>query len=322
MANVGTSAEVGQVGSGGSESGRRGNRCEILVTNGSTADKASRTGATRVRRLFSLAAGLVLVLPLCQASPWSRVRFPSPGPSDAIGSAANGCLGGAVPLPAQGPGYVSIRRERNRYYAHPELLAFVRHLGAVLNRHTSELMMVGDLSQPRGGIMSSSHRSHQNGLDVDIWFSLAPSARAAIRDNPEGRDPPSMVSRDGRHLSPAWGADQRLLLKTAAEDPRVDRIFVNPVIKQALCATATGSHSWLHKIRPWWGHEAHFHIRIHCPKGSPDCDAQAPVPAGDGCGRDLAWWFTPEARTPSKRKGGPHPEPIMPAACRAVLAGS
>jgi len=264
----------------------------------------------------------MLVLPLCQASPWTKVRSPSPGPSDAIGSAANGCLGGAVPLPAQGPGYVSIRRERNRYYGHPELLAFVRHLGAVLSRHTSEVMMVGDLSQPRGGLMSSSHRSHQNGLDVDIWFSLAASATAAIRHYPEGRDPRSMVSRGALHLSPAWGADQWLLLETAAEDPRVDRIFVNPVIKRALCKSASGSRSWLHKIRPWWGHEAHFHVRVHCPKGNPNCHAQAPVPPGDGCGRQLAWWFTPEARTPSKRKTGPHPEPIMPAACRAVLAGS
>ncbi|MGA7979715.1 MAG: penicillin-insensitive murein endopeptidase [Chromatiaceae bacterium] len=269
-----------------------------------------------------LAACLLLAFPAGHASPWSKVKLPSAGPAAAIGGAANGCVGGAVALPAQGPGYVSIRRERNRYYGHPALVRLIRDLGAALDRHTNELMMVGDLSQPRGGLMSSSHRSHQNGLDVDIWFRLAPSARAAVRDNPDGSDPPTMVAGDGLSLSSAWGTDQRFLLKTTADDPRVDRIFVNPAIKRALCESETGSRAWLHKLRPWWGHAAHFHVRIKCPTGSPNCDQQASVPAGDGCGKGLAWWFTDEARTPSKKPHRPHPQPVMPAACRGLLAGS
>jgi len=33
-----------------------------------------------------------------------------------------------------------------------------------------------DLGQPRGGPTLSGHRSHQSGLDVDIWFLLSKQA--------------------------------------------------------------------------------------------------------------------------------------------------
>ena len=102
-------------------------------------------------------------------------------------------------------GYVSIRRYRNRYFGHPELLRLVAALGQARARQGDQLVMVGDLSQPRGGLMSSSHRSHQNGLDVDIWFKLAPSAAVANRDTAGPADPPSMVTADGEDLSPLWG---------------------------------------------------------------------------------------------------------------------
>jgi penicillin-insensitive murein endopeptidase len=268
-------------------------------------------------RPFVLALALLAALPAAQASPWAKVKATAPGPASAIGGAANGCIAGAEALAAQGEGYVSIRRERNRYYGHPETLGLVRDLGRMLARASDGVIMVGDLAQPRGGLMSSSHRSHQNGLDVDIWFALADSARAAWQAHPEGQSPPSMVRPDGRSLSSAWGAEQRLLLKTAAEHPRTDRIFVNPAIKQALCENERGDRAWLQRLRPWRGHDAHFHVRIRCPADSRDCEPQAPLPAGDGCGAELAWWFSEEARRPAKPSKTPPPPP--PAACRALL---
>lgn len=268
------------------------------------------------RRLL-LGIALLLVLPMAQASPWAKVKATAPGPASAIGGAANGCIAGAEALPAQGEGYVTIRRERNRYYGHPETLDLVRDLGRTLARASDRLVMVGDLAQPRGGLMPSSHRSHQNGLDVDIWFTLADSARSARQAHPEGRNPPSMVGADGRSLSPAWGPEQHLLIKAAAEHPRTDRIFVNPAIKLALCERERGDRAWLRRLRPWRGHDAHFHVRIRCPADSRDCEPQAPLPAGDGCGAELAWWFSEEARQPAKPSKTPPPPP--PAACRALL---
>jgi penicillin-insensitive murein endopeptidase len=108
-------------------------------------------------------------------------------------------------------------------------------------------------------------------------------------------------------------------LETAARQPQVDRIFVNAAIKRALCQETKGDRSWLRKLRPWFGHDAHFHVRLRCPADSPACDQQAPVPPGDGCGADLAWWFSDEARSPFKRKGEPKAERQPPAACMALL---
>lgn len=251
-------------------------------------------------------------------TPFSRVATPTNGKPAALGGPANGCLSGASTLPAEGTGFVSIRRHRNRYYGHPQTVAFVQDLGRYVAARGDGLIMVGDLAQPRGGRMSSSHRSHQNGLDADIWLTLATSPRQARSSTPEERDPPSMLSGNGLGVNQRWGAVQRAMVKRAAEDPRVDRIFVNPGIKRALCRTETNKN-WLRKLRPWWGHDAHFHVRLKCPKGSPACKPQSPVPMGSGCGSELAWWFSLEARKPAKKKSKPRPSPKPPAACTALL---
>jgi penicillin-insensitive murein endopeptidase len=266
-------------------------------------------------------SGLLLIATAIQAdsSAWSKVSLPSPGRPQVIGAASNGCVGGAEALPETGPGYVSVRRYRNRYYGHPELLRMIGNLGAAARAKGLDLVMVGDLSQPRGGRMPSSHRSHQNGLDVDIWFTPARSPEAAARLMDNRDDPQSMVAPGGLFVSDAWGPDQRVLLETAARQPQVDRIFVNAAIKRALCQETKGDRSWLRKLRPWFGHDAHFHVRLRCPADSPACDQQAPVPPGDGCGADLAWWFSDEARSPFKRKGEPKAERQPPAACMALL---
>jgi penicillin-insensitive murein endopeptidase len=255
------------------------------------------------------------------ATPWAQVKAPSEGPTKAIGGVANGCIAGAQPLPAEGDGYVSIRRYRNRFYGHADLLHLVSDLAREQARHGPGLVMIGDLSQPRGGLMSSSHRSHQNGLDVDIWFQRASSAATANLDTANRPDPPSMVTPDGEGLSPLWGDDQQALLKAAAVDPRVDRIFVNAAIKRELCAS-DGDKAWLHKLRPWFGHDAHFHIRLRCPHDSSECKQQAAIPTGDGCGTELDWWFSAEARTPAKKGAAPTPraEPATLAACQPLLS--
>lgn len=265
--------------------------------------------------------GCLSLATAASASPWSKVKSTAPGPAAAIGGPSNGCIGGADALPAEGTGFVSIRRHRNRYYGHPETVRLVEDLGRALSRRTDELMMVGDLSQPRGGLMSSMHRSHQNGMDVDIWFSLAASARSANKQHQEDRDPESMVAPGGDSLGKAWGNQQLFLLKAAAENPRVDRIMVNPAIKRALCRSENGNRKWLRKLRPWWGHDAHFHVRLKCPKGSPKCKQQAPIAAGDGCDKTLAWWFSAEARKPSKKSKKKKTRPTMPPACTSLLSG-
>jgi penicillin-insensitive murein endopeptidase len=254
-------------------------------------------------------------------TPWSRIKTVAQGMPVVIGGPSNGCIQGAQALPASGIGYVSIRRQRNRYYGHPQTNALIRKLGKAMDRRNGKLIMVGDLAQPRGGRMSSSHVSHQNGLDVDIWLTLADSPAQAVRDTPERRDPPSMLGTGALGLNDNWGPDQLFLMRMAAEHPSVDRILVNPSIKRALCQQQ-GNADWLRKLRPWWGHDAHMHVRLKCPKDSPACKQQAPIARGSGCGAELAWWFSSEARSPKKSSARPKARRQPPAACQTLLQRS
>ena len=53
---------------------------------------------------------------------------------------------------------------------------------------------------------------------------------------------------------------------------------------------------WLARVRPWWSHHDHFHVRLKCPGDSPLCQSQDPLPADAGCGAALAWWFSDDAQ--------------------------
>jgi len=272
--------------------------------------------------ILGLALAALPLMAGAAETPWSRIQHVSLGEPAAIGGPSNGCIAGAQALPAVGTGFVSIRRDRNRYYGHPETIRLIEELGAAMAKRTGRYLMIGDLSQPRGGRMNSSHVSHQNGLDADVWLTLADSPAEALRSTPEHRDPPSMLDPTDLEPTGRFGPDQLFLIKTAAEDPAVDRVLVNPGIKRALCRSEHNA-SWLRKLRPWWGHDAHMHVRLKCPPDSPNCRPQAPVPAGSGCGAELAWWFSPEARSPggsSSGKAAPAPPP--PVQCRVLLRGS
>ncbi len=280
-----------------------------------------RSAALRWVGLALSLAALPLLVSAAE-TPWSRIQKVSLGQPKAIGGPSNGCIDGAEALPGSGVGFVSIRRHRNRYYGHPETVRFVEDLGRAMDRRNGHFIMVGDLSQPRGGRMNSAHVSHQNGLDVDVWLALADSPAQAIRSTPEERDPPSMLTRKKLALNDRFGPDQLFLIRAAAENPAVDRILVNPGIKRALCKQENDAR-WLRKLRPWWGHDAHMHVRLKCPPGSPQCKQQVPVPMGSGCGSELAWWFSLEARTPSSSSSSkPRARPQPPAQCQVLLGSS
>jgi penicillin-insensitive murein endopeptidase len=252
---------------------------------------------------------------------WSAVRYPLTGPPQVIGSYAAGCIAGAVALPLVGEGYQVMRVSRNRYYGHPQLVRFVERLGQQAAAQGSRLL-IGDLGQPRGGPTPTGHRSHQSGLDVDVWFLQQPRDRVLSRAETEQIDMPSMVRMTEGTLNSRWSPRYRDALKQAALSPEVERIFVNAIIKQALCYSET-DRRWLNKVRPWWGHDAHFHVRLACPPDSAQCQPQKPFPPGDGCGSDVANWvrdIVQAARSPRPyRKPEPPSADRLPAACNGVL---
>jgi penicillin-insensitive murein endopeptidase len=266
--------------------------------------------AARAARVFCL---------LLLAEGAFAAEHPASGPVTIYGAAAHGCLQGGVALPQDGPGWQVLKPEENRYWGTPVLIGFLEDLGRYAQPMGS--LQIGDMSLPRGGHMPSGHASHQTGLDADISFYLA--------DHPlseEERDHPDITSvlMKGVPSAQRWGTAQTTLLKIAATDPRVERIFVNPAIKRYLCRTLGPDRNWLHGVRPWWGHEAHFHVRLKCPEGQPACEPGPVIPEGDGCDASLDWWFTPEAGAtgePTPPNAGPRPRYLstMPAACKALL---
>ena len=252
--------------------------------------------------------------------------MPSAGAAQAIGTCSCGCLQGGATLPASGPGYEVLHLGRNRRYGHPALVAYLRRLGAAARAERLGLLVVGDLSQPRGGPTPSGHRSHQTGLDADLGYAAPAGVRAGHLSAPdrERLSAPAVVDLKTHAPTPAWGPRTLDLLARAAADPAVDRIFVNPAVKKMLCEGPTAKAPWQARVRPWWGHHDHFHVRLRCPPDSPLCVAQEPPP-DDGCGPSLRWWFSADAEsTRAKKKdsdAAAAPAFALPAACGAMADG-
>ncbi|MDD5037347.1 MAG: penicillin-insensitive murein endopeptidase [Methylococcaceae bacterium] len=263
-------------------------------------------------------ASLLLVFYAAEprASSWSERMTPTDEAARSIGQTNNGCIAGAHALPLEGPGYQVMHIERNRFYGHPQLVKTIQTLGQKADAAGLGVLQIGDLGQARGGPLPFGHRSHQTGLDVDIWFNLDPRIHAAANDLRSNINAPSMLNGAKNGLNHSlWNQNHIAMLELAASLAEVDRIFVNPYIKKALCGQAGERRSWLRKIRPWYHHDDHFHLRIACPSDSPSCEKQEAVPAGDGCDASLDWWFQPHPPT----SGPAEEKPPLPQECQAIL---
>ena len=204
-----------------------------------------------------------------------------------------------------------MRLSRNRNWGNPHLVQFIKRLGHNAKKVGWNGLLVGDMAQPRGGPMLSGHSSHQVGLDVDVWFTPMPD-HVQSREEREFASATNVVAPDLLDVdAKVWTHTYTELIRTAAQDPAVTRIFVNAAIKKALCREAGADRDWLFKVRPWWGHAEHFHVRIACPADSPECKPQPPPEASDGCGQELDFWF---------KESTLHPiPPLIPAQAKTAI---
>ncbi len=251
---------------------------------------------------------------------FARKSTPVPGRPRSIGIHSKGCLTGAVPLAMNGPGWQVMRPSRNRYWGHPQAVHFVERLAKSAKKIGWNGLLIGDIAQPRGGPMIADHSSHQNGLDVDVWFTPMPD-HVQSRKEREFTEGTEMVTPDQLDVDrKVWTPTHAALIRAAAEDPVVVRVLVNPAIKKALCRDAGSDRTWLYKVRPWYGHAEHFHVQTACPEDSPDCQPPTPTHANDGCTTDLDFWFKESTLHPPPSKPKP---PLtladLPAACRQIL---
>ncbi len=291
-------------------------------------------------RIIAAALALSLAAPAAQAERLANQLFaahdrPSQQQPMPVGAYAKGCAAGLVQLAETGPTWQAMRLSRGRNWGHPETVRFLQELSAAATQLGWAGLYVGDISQPRGGPMSSGHASHQIGLDADVWM-LPPKRLNLSRAEREEISSIPVRSADQRSVTENWTPQHHALLRAAASDPRVDRIFVAAAVKIEMCKSATRKdRNWLQKIRPVAGHDTHFHVRLKCPKGARLCETQSPTVAelskgGDGCDETLMWWVTDYLNPPKGSKPA-EPEPRarhpreytmadLPAQCQDVLS--
>ncbi len=268
---------------------------------------------------------------------FGAMTAPSAQKAMPVGSYAKGCAAGMVQLPESGPTWQAMRLSRNRNWGQPALVEYLQQLSAAATQLGWAGLYIGDMSQPRGGPMTSGHASHQIGLDADVWM-LPPRRVNLSRQEREDVSSIPVRSADQRSVTENWTSAHKALLQAAAGDKRVDRIFVAAAVKIEMCKTATkADKAWLQKIRPVAGHDTHFHVRLKCPKGAKLCVTQTPTVAelsngGNGCDETLNWWVTdylapadpskvptdPEA--PPKRGPRDYTMADLPAQCADVLS--
>lgn len=254
---------------------------------------------------------------------FSAATSAAPGDMQLVGEYWKGCYTGGVPLAGIGEHWQVMRLSRNRNWGTPFLIHFLERFAKTATQVTGwRGIVVGDMSQPRGGPMLTGHASHQLGIESDIWLRPMPDRPWTATEIEEVLST-DLLRADRRDVDPKVYTPQHFaLLRAAASQPEVARVFVNAAIKKALCRDAGDDRSWLRKIRPAAGHSYHFHIRLACPPGQSDCIDQAPPDNGDGCGKDLDYWFT-SAVLNSKSSGGPGkalPVASMPAGCRKLVS--
>lgn len=206
-----------------------------------------------------------------------------------------------------------MRLSRNRNWGHPETISFLQRLSAQVAQETDWAgLYIGDISQPRGGPMLSGHQSHQLGLDADVWL-LPPKRLNLSRSERENLSSKTVRSKNWRTVNSNWTTDHMKVIKAAAKDPAVDRIFITAPAKVWMCKNARGNKRWLQKVRPYWGHHYHFHVRMKCPAGSTGCKTQTPTVKqlsknATGCDKDLNWWVTAALEPPDPNAPKPKPK--------------
>jgi murein endopeptidase len=201
-----------------------------------------------LRAILLTAAALASapVAPPRERAPQERIDWHR---STAVGSPAAGRLEDGVRLPSQGSAFFTWdpvrRRSPNRAWRRwgtDRLVRIVLDVARDYHRAhpRAPRMAVGDLSRPRGGDFGPrfgyiGHASHQNGLDVDVYYPRA----------------------DGRERAPRWASQINRKLSQELVDrflaAGATTIFVGP---------NTGLTGPAGVVVPLQNHDNHLHVRI------------------------------------------------------------
>src|SRR5271170_3100936 len=150
---------------------------------------------------------------------FGRAMTPTEMRTRSIGFYSRGCLAGAKALPVDGETWSVVRLSRNRFWGHPAMIAFLERFSRKAAKEgVWPGILVGDISQPRGGPMLTGHASHQLGLDADIW--LTPMPENLTRKEREEMSAVDMVRPDGLSVDrDHWSERQAGIIRFAARSP-------------------------------------------------------------------------------------------------------
>jgi hypothetical protein len=196
--------------------------------------------------------GVAPRLPVTSKRERSRRRVARPDASAKIewhharsfGLPWSGSLIDGTQLPIEGPSWVTWNPVTDRVPNEPKRLygneRTIRAIVAVTHAYRAAhprapRVVIGDISREGGGPMADEHVSHQNGLDVDVYFPRRDRALRAPRA-------PAQI-------------DHRL-----AQD-LVDR-FVAAGAQMIFVGYASGLHGPNGIVIPYAGHEYHMHVRF------------------------------------------------------------
>ncbi|HUK44553.1 MAG TPA: penicillin-insensitive murein endopeptidase [Gaiellaceae bacterium] len=164
-----------------------------------------------------------------------------------VGLPYDGRLIDGTQLPVEGPNWVtwdpvtdSVPNAPIRLYGNEHT---IRAIISVVDAYraanpTAPRVVVGDISLRGGGPMTDEHVSHQNGLDVDVYYPR----------------------RDGELRAPV-AADQ---IDLALAQDLVDR-FVAAGAQMIFVGFGTGLHGPSGIVIPYPNHEYHMHVRFPAP---------------------------------------------------------
>ena len=253
----------------------------------------------------------------------------------AIGFYAKGCLAGAAALPIDGPAWQAMRLSRNRNWGHPELVALVEKLAIEAREHDGwPGLLVGDLSQPRGGPMLTRPRQ--------------PPGRARRRHlaHADARPAPDRAGAGGPvghvHAGARRGVGRSQDVDRRARSPAEARRLLRRAWSGSSCTPPsrrrcarrpprTRTAPGCTRSAPTGATTTISTCASPAPSGSTNCEHQPPLPNDDGCGKELTNWLAlvkpkPKPATPPETVAKPAPPKPgitldqLPADCRSVLA--
>jgi len=207
--------------------------------------------------------------------------------SQAIGFYSKGELKFADKMASESTHHIKLFLPRNRGFGTLMLINIAMEASSILNANfpAGERVQFGDMSNKDGGFLSG-HNSHQNGLDVDVSY-MRMDYREQDQFDIDGFDENFVIKNI---LSPNFDMERNLFIfKSLVSTNKVNRIFVDQVIKNAICehVIKIGQRELyretLRRLRHWPNHLNHFHLRLVCPSDSSKCEEQTPPPDGDGC---------------------------------------